>query len=351
MSESDEEPGAMDERDRYDEDSAYDQRRHGHGMPGQGPAGRAGAGPARDSRPGQRPYAPGPDHRTTGFPHDPGTRAFGLDGAGGPRPVPYQDPQQRHPKGPAGTPHRGPYQGPPQRPFTGHPGQRGPQQYPPNLPYVPPPDDEWGKKALSLLWSFSPLMTCGFGTPFTFLFAAIKNKSWLNAAVTLGYSLIMVIWFAIADSRYDEVAPVLSLAIVALGTTHALGVRREVFGIKKPKKGHSPNERALALAQYRRELRAEARRLVAEDGALARELRIGRPDLPRSYDDGGLIDINHASAEALTSLPSITPEIAEKIVSLRESVGPFISADELSVTAALPPNLTAELEEYTIYLP
>jgi hypothetical protein len=32
---------------------------------------------------------------------------------------------------------------------------------------------------------------------------------------------------------------------------------------------------------------------------LARELRIGRPDVPRQFDDGGLVDLNHAPVPVL----------------------------------------------------
>lgn len=35
-----------------------------------------------------------------------------------------------------------------------------------------------------------------------------------------------------------------------------------------------------------------ARHIVQTNPALARELRIGRPDLPREYDDDGLVDVN-----------------------------------------------------------
>ena len=34
---------------------------------------------------------------------------------------------------------------------------------------------------------------------------------------------------------------------------------------------------------------------------LAQELKIGRPDLPRDYDDGGLVDVNHVPAAILAA--------------------------------------------------
>ena len=111
------------------------------------------------------------------------------------------------------------------------------------------------------------------------------------------------------------------------------------------------NAQAIAAAKMRRDLRRQAREHALQDVALARELRIGRPDLSRQYDDGGLIDINHVPPPALTLLSGVTPEIAERIVSIRERVGPFSSAEELVVTADLHPDLTPEIKEYGIFLP
>jgi hypothetical protein len=111
------------------------------------------------------------------------------------------------------------------------------------------------------------------------------------------------------------------------------------------------NAGAIAAATMRRDLRRKAREQAARDPLLARELRIGRPDLPRQYDDGGLIDLNHAPGPAMTVLNGVTPEIAERIVSMREHVGCFSSAEELVATVDLHPDLTLELKEYGIFLP
>lgn len=110
------------------------------------------------------------------------------------------------------------------------------------------------------------------------------------------------------------------------------------------------NARAVADANLRRDLRRRAREQAAEDPGLARELGIGRPDLPRHYDDGGLIDLNHAPPAALTALSGVTPEIAERIASIRDEVGGFSSAEELMVTADLSPDLLNEIKEYGVFL-
>jgi len=117
-----------------------------------------------------------------------------------------------------------------------------------------------------------------------------------------------------------------------------------------PASRFNQNAHAIAMANMRRELRWQARQ-HARDFVLARDLRIGRPDLPRQYDDGGLIDMNHAPAGVMTAISGITPDLANHIVQIRSKVHSFTSAEELSVVADLPPHLTPELVEYAIFLP
>jgi DNA uptake protein ComE-like DNA-binding protein len=76
---------------------------------------------------------------------------------------------------------------------------------------------------------------------------------------------------------------------------------------------------------------------VAKNPSLAVELRIGRPDLQQSFDDGGLVDVNHVPAKVLAALPGLNEEIAEKIVSQRDGVGGFTSSADLEVTLGIPP--------------
>jgi hypothetical protein len=119
--------------------------------------------------------------------------------------------------------------------------------------------------------------------------------------------------------------------------------------VVRPWRGNT-NADAIAAATMRRDLRRAAREQAEQDLALARELRIGRPDLPREYDDGGLIDVNHVPPPALTLLSGVTTEIAERIVAMREHVGHFSSAEELVTTVDLHPDLTPEIKEYGIFL-
>jgi DNA uptake protein ComE-like DNA-binding protein len=219
----------------------------------------------------------------------------------------------------------------------------------PPVPMRPPPMVE----PQGLVWSVVPLLTMGLGAPFSFVYAANKARSWRLAAAGAGYGVAYLADFSTLLTSSSKSAVVLGLLLfLALWVTasiHAFVVRPTVFPRRTPR--DRLNQQAVDVAKYRRMLRDEARRLLAEDPALAHELRIGRPDLPRAYDDGGLIDVNHVPAPTLGLLPGMTEELVQKVIRVREETGTFVSVEELAVDADLPPELIHRMAEYTIFLP
>ncbi|GAA2456841.1 hypothetical protein GCM10010191_90410 [Actinomadura vinacea] len=290
-----------------------------------------------------------PRHRPPSQPpgHAPGPGA-------GPGPGPGPGPGAGHPTGPfRRPPHPHPGSIPGRPPMT--PGWRPGLPVPP-VPPMPPslpsqlpitPGVPRG-----ILWSLVPLLTFGYGTPFSFMFAALRNRSAGLGATAAGYGVVLsaaMVAMVSGGIGLPVMGMIMMLVLWLGGTAHAFAVRPSVFPRASP---HSRrNEHAVKLAQYRRTLRDEARALVTEDPALAHELRIGRPDLPRGYDDGGLIDVNHAPAATLALLPGLTEELIERIVRHRDEQGGFISAEELAVDVDLPPSLLPQLSEYAIFLP
>lgn len=139
------------------------------------------------------------------------------------------------------------------------------------------------------------------------------------------------------------------------GTAQAFALRRRVF------QPHSTPAASLYTSQAgtlsaeqqalrRRELRTRSRQISKTDPDLAKELRIGRPDLPRTHDDGGLVDINHAPISVLATVPAITPQIAARIVELRDQGRIFISAEDLASAVDLDPTIVPTTAEHTVYL-
>ena len=59
---------------------------------------------------------------------------------------------------------------------------------------------------------------------------------------------------------------------------------------------------------------------------------------------GGLIDVNHASAEELDTLPGIGPVTAEKIISARTEA-PFASVDDLLARSVVGPSTMDKIRD------
>ncbi|MFI0349879.1 ComEA family DNA-binding protein [Actinomadura sp. 9N407] len=211
-----------------------------------------------------------------------------------------------------------------------------------------------GRAAMSVTWAALPFLTLGYATPFIFAAAALWRRSahLLVASVAyIGVFALMLTLLAGTDEKTGDtpgMVGVLTFLLAIVGCGHAFLIRRKVFdpdGLSGV-----DNEAAIERVRRQRTLRQRARELSDRDPGLARELGIGRPDLPRQYNDGGLVDVNHAPAEVLTLLPGITPELAIKIERVRAETGGFMSAEELAALAGLPPNLTAEVADYAVFI-
>ena len=88
---------------------------------------------------------------------------------------------------------------------------------------------------------------------------------------------------------------------------------------------------------------------VATNPALARDLKIGRPDLPCEYDDGGLVDVNHVPVGVLSSALGLTPIEARDVLAARDKLGRFVSAEELCEYTQLSPDRVDELRDLMIF--
>ncbi|MGC4893836.1 ComEA family DNA-binding protein [Micromonospora sp. DT31] len=97
--------------------------------------------------------------------------------------------------------------------------------------------------------------------------------------------------------------------------------------------------------------REHARYLLYHYPSARGELRIGRPDLPRSYDDGGLVDVNSVSDEVLARLPGLNTAQAQHVVFDRRLRGPYASTEELAARCLLAPAVTDSLREVLLFLP
>ncbi|GII64130.1 hypothetical protein Skr01_42150 [Sphaerisporangium krabiense] len=325
-------------------------RQTGRPLPGRAPEPRRD--PPRDA-PGESPR----------LKHGPRSGAEGARTSSGDpdrtqrRTPPRRPSPESRPRPPYASPGAGPYvppsyppPGPPLAPYTAPPSPAGPYHVPHGAqpPFPPPPPKS--DTAASIVWALAPILTCGAATPFTIGWAAAKLRSTMLGISAALYGLGMVAFVAAVASDGSNSMELLGMlgsgASWIGGFVHSLIIRKRVFTSSE-----TPNDYAIAAAQQRRQLRQQARELAENDPALARELRIGRPDLPRTYDDGGLVDVNHAPAEVIAGLPGMNAQLARRVVEARVEVGGFVSAEDVSIALDLPPRLTADLVELTIYLP
>ena len=154
-----------------------------------------------------------------------------------------------------------------------------------------------------------------------------KTGAGMAAAGLLGWTLVAV---SPSDDTgqptgwLPSVAVVILLAVMLVATLQLIGLRREVYQNPVGAQPPTGNQAAMASVEEARRKRDEARRLALRDPMMARELGIGRPGLKRGYDDGGLVDLNSASAEQLRALCGLPGDVAEAVVAARSTLGRFL---------------------------
>ncbi|MBE7325186.1 helix-hairpin-helix domain-containing protein [Nocardioides sp. Y6] len=202
------------------------------------------------------------------------------------------------------------------------------------------------------LWLL-PVLTCGCLAPAGPFAIAVKTGSRQAWAWFAGSAASWIVAFTVLgllpESESDSPAAYLASALYLLGalasTVYAVVKAPEVDWGPGPlpaspppvgvRQAYDPNAAAIAGVQVARQKRAEALAIVHRDPDMARELRIGRPDLSRHFDDGGLVDVNHVPAATLVAALGLSPELAAQVVQAREGLGRFQHLDDLMTLAGL----------------
>ena len=217
--------------------------------------------------------------------------------------------------------------------------------------------------ARQVWWASVPVWSIGFLSPVPFLIYAITHRTRRDWAVFAGYlaaTVVMLVALGASGSNSAATAGVggFIIALAGCAAVHAAVLFR-------PSRGVAPlgaasagagslstrqrNQAALAAAKDKLDRRKEARHLVATNPALARDLKIGRPDLPREYDDGGLVDVNHVPVGVFSSGLGLTPIEARDVLAARDKLGRFVSAEEICEYTQLSPDRVDELRDLMIF--
>lgn len=208
-----------------------------------------------------------------------------------------------------------------------------------------------GRVLVQIWWASVPIWSLALLSSAPFLAFAVIQRRTRDWAVFAGYlvaTVALAVAAVLADVDSDAGATVGLLLIVLAGcaATHAGILFRP--GRARPSLAESAWRRNQEVVQRARS-RIEARHIVQTNPALARELRIGRPDLPREYDDGGLVDVNHVPGAVLASQLGLTQQEVTNVIAARDKLGKFTSADELRTCAELPPGRVDELRDLMVF--
>ncbi|MDX6655230.1 MAG: hypothetical protein QOH62_23 [Solirubrobacteraceae bacterium] len=206
------------------------------------------------------------------------------------------------------------------------------------------------KPRLAGLWFAVPILTWGMFAWAPFLYVALRARAraWTLAAIAY---LAAVITLLPLDFVHPErvQAPhagfFLHWGLALVATVH-LGLISGAFTGRLAIFEHPERE----TAERRLLARQEARRLIAADPIGAREMNVGRPDLGTTFD-GGLVDINHVSAEVLAQLPDMSRDVAVKIAHIRDELGGFESLDDFDQVVDLPVRTLDQWRPIAVFLP
>jgi DNA-binding SARP family transcriptional activator len=232
------------------------------------------------------------------------------------------------------------------RPLSPQPYSPQPHPYPVPLPGVPlAPRRDGIPWAEAILAGLLPVVTCALGSWVYFAYATFQRRT-LREAVTLACYLIVwatVIFLYTVDpspleaeytSPSEDAALMLHLLLVPVSAVHGAILAA------------LPGDSRRARAQ-----RHMARQFALINPAGARQAGIGRPDLLRTFDDGGLVDLNHAPGPELARLPGISPIEAHHIILDRYQRGPFTSPDDLAQRGLLPARTVRRLTPWLVCVP
>ena len=190
-----------------------------------------------------------------------------------------------------------------------------------------------------------PFVVCSFGCWIYFVYAGVRRQDRRQFAVATGYALLLAVAFVLFTIDPSPIeSPDLSEAEwLAFLMLPAIAVASAVHGaVLAAHPGDSP---------YLRHLRAQARQFATFDPGQALRLGIGRPDLTRAYDDGGLVDVNHVPGHELARLSGLSPQEAHRIVMDRVSRGPYALPEDLVMRGLLTPRTLHRIASRLICIP
>ncbi|MEU4239901.1 BTAD domain-containing putative transcriptional regulator [Actinoplanes sp. NPDC026619] len=237
---------------------------------------------------------------------------------------------------------------PPPAPAPVTPPMPGPGLMPISVPAAPPiyfPPGRGGSVALEIIGALAAsLFTCGSLAWVYFLYVGIRRRQAAALAAAAFYFLLFsvgFIFFFVIDPYgsvdSEELTTQDNIGIFYFGGVMVVAAAHGLF-LAARSDGHRLRERARQFAMFNPDR--------------AREIGVGRPDVPlRLIQDGGLIDLNQLGAQELarvTKLPA--PQCAE-IERDRQLRGPFYRPEDLTIRGLVDARAVRKLADRLICLP
>lgn len=217
-------------------------------------------------------------------------------------------------------------------------------------PTGPPPTPSRWAEALRSAWMVFILVPFGWLAWASFLWVGVRARraQWVVAGVVyLVVTLAALITLGLDGDGPDDgpedwpdaVGTITSFVMWGVAFIHAMLIRRPYIELMDLREAGAGRRRAREMGHD----------LVREDPALARELGVGRPDLPHARHCD-LVDLNHASAEAVAALPGVDADLARRIVEVREEIDGFSSLEDLGTVLDLPARLVERLRGRAVFI-
>ena len=225
-----------------------------------------------------------------------------------------------------------------------------------------PPDASWAepewvlarrarrRRLRARAWMLLLAVPFGLTTWAAFVYIGIRARrpQWL--AFSALYAALVAAYLVLDTPAHvggtaKGVAAVLGILAWGGGGVHGLAISGDAV-----RRIQASSDPALDAGAPGVERRTQGRHLLARQPALAREIGVGRPDIPGA-DDFGLVDVNHAPASALTRLPGVGDELARRIIEKRDQAGGFSSVEDLGLVLDLPPGLVDQMRDMAVFVP
>lgn len=182
----------------------------------------------------------------------------------------------------------------------------------------------------STRWLWWTALLGGAAAPFAAGLRTRERRWIIGGGVMLGVQLLGL---ALGGGAEETTTPLQSVGLALLTTGWISGIVfvagfRGQYTTKMLQASHLESREALHSG--RNAERERARALARQDPAEALRRGVGRPDVEGS-DHGWVVDVNHAPAAVLETLPGVDADLARRIVAAREAIGPASSIDDLGL--------------------